>query len=206
MKVLDKIILVLFSSIMLIVSALLCFILFGWIKLDIINIYANNLLNNQMASNITLGVLAVLIILSIKGIFFSTDSKKDKDKSMDNGILIENDNGKLLISRDTIQNLVSSVVKEFKGDIVYINIMCNMSVDCDCCGVAEEPCIKDIGILASTDPIAIDQACIDLVKKSDDPGKEHFLERVNSRHGTHTIESAFKLGFGNKEYELIEVK
>lgn len=81
-----------------------------------------------------------------------------------------------------------------------------MSVDCDCCSVAEDPCMKDIGILASLDPIAIDQACIDLVKESDDPGKEHFLERVNSRHGIHTIESAYKLGFGNKEYELIEVE
>lgn len=147
MKVLDKIILVLFSSIMLIVSALLCFILFGWIKLDIINIYANNLLNNQMASNITLGVLAVLIILSIKGIFFSTDSKKDKDKSMDNGILIENDNGKLLISRDTIQNLVSSVVKEFENtqnvtSKVVLTSDNNISIDVTL--FVEEAIIKDL--------------------------------------------------------------
>ncbi len=148
MKVLDKIILVLFSSIMLIVSALLCFILFGWIKLDIINIYANNLLNNQMASNITLGVLVVLIILSIKGIFFSTDSKKDKDKSMDNGILIENDNGKLLISRDTIQNLVSSVVKEFENtqnvtSKVVLTSDNNISIDVTLF-VEEEAIIKDL--------------------------------------------------------------
>ena len=99
----------------------------------------------------------------------------------------------------------SSVVKYFKGNIVYINIMCNMSVDCDCCGTAEDPCMKDIGILASTDPIAIDQACIDLVKSSEDVGKEHLLERINSRHGTHTIDVADKLGFGTKEYELIEI-
>ena len=100
-----------------------------------------------------------------------------------------------------------SVVRYFdnKGGMAFINIMCNMSVDCDCCAIAEDPCMKDIGILASLDPIAIDQACIDLVKNSEDPGKEHFLERVNSRHGTHTIDSAVELGFGTKEYELINL-
>ena len=98
-----------------------------------------------------------------------------------------------------------SVTEYFKGNIVYINIMCNMSVDCDCCAKAEDPCMKDIGILASTDPIAIDIACIDLVKASDDVGKEHLLERINSRHGTHTIDVAVELGFGTKEYELIEI-
>ena len=71
---------------------------------------------------------------------------------------------------------------------------------------AEDPCMNDIGILASLDPIAIDQACIDLVVNSDDPGKEHFLERVNSRNGVHTIEAAAQLGFGTREYELIEVE
>lgn len=106
---------------------------------------------------------------------------------------------------EAMADSAKSVVEYFKGNIAYINIMCNMSVDCDCCSVAEDPCMKDIGILASLDPIAIDQACIDLVKKSKDPGKEHFLERVNSRHGTHTIDSAAKLGYGNKEYELIEI-
>jgi len=99
----------------------------------------------------------------------------------------------------------SAVVDYFKGNMAFINIMCNMSVDCDCCAVAEDPCMKDIGILASLDPIAIDQACIDLVNKSNDPGKEHFLERVNSRNGIHTIEAAEKLGFGTREYELIEI-
>ena len=98
-----------------------------------------------------------------------------------------------------------SVVEYFKGNIAYINIMCNMSVDCDCCSTAEAPCMKDIGILASLDPIAIDQACIDLVKNSDDPGKDHLLERINSRHGTHTIDVAAELGFGSKEYELIDI-
>ncbi len=98
-----------------------------------------------------------------------------------------------------------SVVEYFKGNIVYINVMCNMSVDCDCCEKAEAPCIKDIGILASLDPVAIDEACIDLVKSSNDVGKEHFLERVNSRNGTHTIDVAVELGVGTKEYELINL-
>ena len=101
----------------------------------------------------------------------------------------------------------SSVVEYFKGNIAYINVMKNMSVDCDCCAVAEDPCIKDIGILVSLDPIAIDQACIDLVYAAkDDPGQAHFLERVESRNGVHTIEAAAELGFGSREYELIEVE
>lgn len=106
---------------------------------------------------------------------------------------------------ESMADAASSVVDYFNGNIAYINIMCNMSVDCDCCAIAENPCIKDIGILSSLDPIAIDQACIDLVRNSDDKGKEHFLERVNSRHGTHTIDAAAELKFGNKEYELIDV-
>ena len=107
---------------------------------------------------------------------------------------------------ESMADAASAVVDYFKGNMAFINIMANMSVDCDCCAVAEDPCMKDIGILASLDPIAIDQACIDLVTSSDDPGKEHFLERVNSRNGIHTIEAASKLGFGNREYELIEVE
>ena len=99
----------------------------------------------------------------------------------------------------------SSVVNHFKNNIAFINVMKNMSVDCDCCAIAEDPCMEDIGILASLDPVAIDEACIDLVKKSNDKGKEHFLERVNSRHGTHTIDSAEELGVGSKEYELVNI-
>ena len=106
---------------------------------------------------------------------------------------------------ESMADAASAVHNHFKGNIVYINVMKNMSVDCDCCAVAEDPCMKDMGILASTDPIAIDAACIDLVKNSNDPGKEHFLERVNSRHGTHTIDAAAELGFGTKEYELINI-
>ena len=106
---------------------------------------------------------------------------------------------------EAMADSASSVVEYFKGNMAFINIMCNMSVDCDCCAVAENPCMKDIGVLASLDPIAIDMACIDLVKKSDDKGKEHFLERVESRHGTHTIDASVKLGFGTKEYELVNI-
>ena len=98
-----------------------------------------------------------------------------------------------------------SVVDYFKGNAVYINVMKNMSVDCDCCDVAEDPCIADIGILISDDPVAIDQACVDLVYASTDPGKPHLLERIESRNGIHTVEIAAEHGIGSREYELIEV-
>ena len=107
---------------------------------------------------------------------------------------------------EAMADAACSVVRHFEGRIAYINVMKNLSVDCDCCGVAEDPCMKDIGVLASLDPVAIDQACIDLVYAAkDDPGQAHFLERVESRHGIHTIEAAAELGFGSREYELIEL-
>ncbi len=106
---------------------------------------------------------------------------------------------------EAMADSAQAVAKYFEGRIVYINVMCNMSVDCDCCAIAEDPCIKDIGVLASLDPIAIDQACIDLVYNSEDEGKNHFIERVESKHGIHTIEAAAELGFGAREYELINV-
>ena len=106
---------------------------------------------------------------------------------------------------EAMADAASTVVEHFKDKIAYINVMKNLSVDCDCCKVAEDPCMKDIGILSSLDPVAIDQACIDLVMNSDDPGREHFMERVNSRNGIHTIEAAAELGYGSREYELIEV-
>ena len=107
---------------------------------------------------------------------------------------------------ESMADAASSVVDYFKGNMAFINIMCNMSVDCDCCATAEDPCMNDIGILASLDPIAIDQACIDLVYKSNDPGKEHLIERIESRNGVHTIEAAADLGFGTRDYELIEIE
>ena len=106
---------------------------------------------------------------------------------------------------ESMADAADSVIKYFNGNIAYINVMKNMSVDCDCCAVAEDPCIEDIGILASLDPIAIDQACIDLVYNSNDPKKDHFIERVESRNGVLTIEASSKLGFGSREYELINV-
>ena len=107
---------------------------------------------------------------------------------------------------EAMADSASSVHKLFEGRIAYINVMKNLSVDCDCCSVAEDPCMKDIGILASLDPIAIDQACIDLVYHSDDPGKNHFIERVERQNGIHTIEAAAELGFGTREYELITIE
>ena len=106
---------------------------------------------------------------------------------------------------ESMADAAKSVVDYFDGKILYINVMKNMSVDCDCCAIAEDPCIEDIGILASTDPIAIDQACIDLVYACSDMGKPHLIKRIESRNGVHTIESAAELGFGSREYELIEI-
>jgi len=106
---------------------------------------------------------------------------------------------------EAMADSASSIVKYFNNKIVYVNIMKNMSVDCDCCHVAKDPCMKDIGILISNDPIAIDQACIDLVYKSNDEGKVHLIERIESRNGVHTIDASCKLGFGSREYELIDI-
>lgn len=108
---------------------------------------------------------------------------------------------------ESMADAAGSVVEYFKGNVVYINVMKNMSVDCDCCAVAEDPCMQDIGILISLDPIAIDQACLDLVyAATDDPGQAHLLERIESRNGVHTVEAAAGLGYGSREYELVEVK
>lgn len=106
---------------------------------------------------------------------------------------------------ESMADAAMSVIEYFKGNLVYVNVMKNMSVDCDCCAVAEDPCMKDIGILVSLDPVAIDQACLDLVYASDDPGRDHLLERIESRNGVHTIEAAAALGYGSREYEMVEV-
>ena len=107
---------------------------------------------------------------------------------------------------EAMADAAGSIVDYFKGNLVYVNVMKNMSVDCDCCAVAEDPCIADIGILVSTDPIAIDQACVDLVYACSDPGKPHLIERIESRNGVHTIEAAAALGYGQREYTLVEVE
>ncbi len=106
---------------------------------------------------------------------------------------------------ESMADAAEAVVRHFNGNMVFINVMKNMSVDCDCCSVAEDPCMADIGILASLDPIAIDRACLDLVYASDDPGRDHLLERIESRNGARTVDAAAELGFGSKEYELIKL-
>ncbi len=106
---------------------------------------------------------------------------------------------------ESMAEAASAVADHFADRIVYINVMANMSVDCDCCAIAEDPCLKDIGILAGTDPVAIDRACVDLVKQSRDIGRDHFMERVTSRNGEHTIDTAAAMGLGVTEYELIEL-
>ena len=107
---------------------------------------------------------------------------------------------------ESMADAAESVVRYFEGKIAYVNVMKNMSVDCDCCAVAEDPCMQDIGVLVSLDPVAIDQACLDLVYASDDSGKPHLLERIESRNGVHTIEAAAALGYGSRAYELVEVE
>ncbi len=107
---------------------------------------------------------------------------------------------------EAMADAAGSVIELFKGQIVYVNVMKNMSVDCDCCSPAKDPCMGDIGVLVSTDPIAIDQACLDLVYASDDPGKEHLIQRIETRNGVHTIEAAAALGYGTREYTLVEVE
>lgn len=106
---------------------------------------------------------------------------------------------------EAMADAAGSVIEFFKGKIVYVNVMKNMSVDCDCCAVAEDPAMADIGVLISTDPIAIDQACIDLVYASKDKGRDHLLERIESRNGVHTIEAAAALGYGSRAYKLVDV-
>ncbi|MBE6683848.1 MAG: DUF362 domain-containing protein [Ruminococcaceae bacterium] len=106
---------------------------------------------------------------------------------------------------ESMADAAKSVVDYFKNEIVYINVMKNMSVDCDCCAVAEDPCLSDIGMLASTDPVAIDKACLDLVYASEDEGKSHLIERIESRNGVLTVHAASALGIGSEEYELIEI-
>ena len=89
--------------------------------------------------------------------------------------------------------------------ILYISVMNNLSVDCDCDAHPEPPRMGDIGILASLDPVALDQACVDLVYASPDEGKVHLIERMESRHGIHTLEHAEAIGLGSRTYELIDM-
>ena len=106
---------------------------------------------------------------------------------------------------EAMADAAASVVDYFKGNAVFVNVMKNISVDCDCDGNASAPCMKDVGILASADPVAVDQACLDLVYNSTDPGKDKLIARIESLHGVHTVEAAADLGVGTREYELIEL-
>lgn len=107
---------------------------------------------------------------------------------------------------ESMADASKSILNYFDGKMAFINVMCNMSVDCDCCAVAEDPAIADIGILASLDPVALDQACLDLVYASKDPGRDHLIERIESRNGVHTVEAAAKINAGSREYELIPLQ
>lgn len=107
---------------------------------------------------------------------------------------------------EAMADAASSVVSLFKGNIAYINVIKNLSVDCDCCSKAEDPCMADIGIMASLDPVAIDQASLDKIYEAkDDPGQAHLLERIESLHGAHIVETAEELGYGSRTYDLIEI-
>lgn len=107
---------------------------------------------------------------------------------------------------ESMADAAKSILNYFDGKMAFINVMCNMSVDCDCCAVAEDPAIADIGILASLDPVALDQACLDLVYASKDPGRDHLIERIESRNGVHTVDAAAKINAGSREYELISLQ
>ena len=98
-----------------------------------------------------------------------------------------------------------AVMNYMKDKIVYINVMNNLSVDCDCDSNPEDPCMQDIGILSSLDPVALDKACLDLIYNSKDSGRDHFVERVERQNGVHIIEHAVNIGIGTDEYELISI-
>ncbi len=124
---------------------------------------------------------------------------KDPEKLWD---LVEDQDGFL----ESMAEACKSVMDYFgRENIVYINVANRLSVDCDCDSNPHEPEMADIGIFASLDPVAIDQCCYDQVKNSPDPGKASLIERMDSRHGIHTVEWAHELGLGNREYEIIDI-
>ncbi len=98
-----------------------------------------------------------------------------------------------------------AVMDYMNNNIVYINVMNNLSVDCDCDSNPENPCMEDIGILASLDPVALDEACLDLIYNSNDKGRDHFVERVERQNGRYITVYAEELGIGSREYELINI-
>jgi len=107
---------------------------------------------------------------------------------------------------ESMADAAGAVIEFFKGNILYINVLKNISVDCDCLFNAKPPCMADIGIMASADPVAIDQACLDMVYSSSDPGRDQLIARIEKKHGVHTVEAAAALGYGSREYALIQVE
>lgn len=110
---------------------------------------------------------------------------------------------------DFIESMAEAAkaVADHCGDnILYISVANNLSVDCDCVATPEDPAMGDIGILASLDPVALDRACVDMIRASEDHGKIHLLERIDSRHGTHILDHAEAIGLGVQEYELVELE
>ena len=117
--------------------------------------------------------------------------------------------GNLPAQDDFLESMAEAAkaVADHCGDrILYISVANNLSVDCDCDAHPEAPRMGDIGILASLDPVALDKACVDMVYASDDPGKVHLIERMESRHGIHTLEHAETIGLGSQQYELITLR
>ena len=108
--------------------------------------------------------------------------------------------------KESMADAASAVVQYFKGNMAFINLMVNISPDCDCDGSARPPVMKDIGILSSTDPVALDRACLDLIYNADDEGKSILIERIEKLLGAHVIECSEQLGTGKSDYELIYVK
>ncbi len=106
---------------------------------------------------------------------------------------------------EAMAEAAETIVNHFGSNMAFVSMACNLSVDCDCCAVAEDPCMADIGIFASLDPVAIDRACLDAVINSDDPGRDHLLERINSKNGMKIVDDAVRLGYGTDQYELIEL-
>ena len=140
---------------------------------------------------------------ALKNISIGLASSEGKSWIHSSGYSLSGIDGNHTHFLESMVDAASSIIDYYKDNIVYINVLNNLSVDCDCDGHPAEPEIDDIGIAASFDPVALDQACIDLVTYA--PGSEALLERINSKNGLHTIECAEEHGLGTREYEFIEL-
>ena len=104
---------------------------------------------------------------------------------------------------ESMTEAAKAIIDHCGDRILYISVANNLSVDCDCVAKPEDPKMGDIGILASLDPVALDKACVDMVRASEDHGKNHLIERIDSRNGMHTLDYAEQLGMGSRDYELV---